>query len=48
MPIRRVKGGWKVNNTPGISKTKKAAKQRLRAIKYRQKKKKGKGRRRRR
>jgi len=47
MPIRKVKGGWKVNNTPGISKTKKAAKQRLRAIKYRQKKKKGKGRRRR-
>tara|TARA_B100000586_G_scaffold81194_1_gene57246 strand:- start:1112 stop:1261 length:150 start_codon:yes stop_codon:yes gene_type:complete len=38
MPIRKVKGGWKVNNTPGVSKTKKAAKQRLRAIKYRQKK----------
>jgi len=43
MPIRKVKGGWKVNNTPGTSKTKKAAKQRLRAIKYRQSKK-GKGR----
>jgi predicted secreted Zn-dependent protease len=36
MPIRKVKGGYKVNNTPGVSKTKKAAKQRLRAIKYRQ------------
>ncbi len=47
MPIKKVKGGWKVNNTPGISRTKKAATQRLRAIKYRQKKKKGKGRRRR-
>ena len=44
MPIRKVKGGWKVNNTPGVSKTKKAAKQRLRAIKYRQKKKLRKGR----
>ena len=38
MPIRKVKGGWKISNTPGVSKTKKAAKQRLRAIKYRQKK----------
>ena len=48
MPIRKVKGGYKIDNTPGISKTKKAAKQRLRAIKYRQKKKLRKGRRRRR
>jgi len=47
MPIRRVKGGWKIKNTSGISKTKKAAKRRLRAIEYRQKKRKGKGRRRR-
>ena len=39
MPIRRVKGGWKIDNTSGISKTKKAAKRRLRAIKYRQSKK---------
>tara|TARA_B100001250_G_C19722428_1_gene754466 strand:- start:521 stop:673 length:153 start_codon:yes stop_codon:yes gene_type:complete len=44
MPIRKVKGGWKITNTPGVSKTKKAAKQRLRAIKYRQKKKHRKGR----
>lgn len=44
MPIRKVKGGWKISNTPGVSKTKKAAKQRLRAIKYRQKKKRRKGR----
>ena len=44
MPIRKVKGGWKITNTPGVSKTKKAAKQRLRAIKYRQKKKYRKGR----
>jgi predicted secreted Zn-dependent protease len=36
MPIRKTKGGWKVNNTPGTSKTKKAAKRRLRAIKWRQ------------
>ena len=48
MPIRKVNGGYKIDNTPGISKTKKAAKQRLRAIKYRQKKKLRKGRRRRR
>ena len=35
MPIRKVKGGWKIENTPGKSKTKKAAKRRLRAIKWR-------------
>lgn len=45
MPIRKVKGGYKIDNTPGVSRTKKAAKQRLRAIKYRQKKKRRKGRR---
>ena len=39
MPIRKVKGGWKIDNTSGISRTKKAAKRRLRAIKYRQSKK---------
>ena len=44
MPIRKVKGGWKIKNTSGISKTKKAAKRRLRAIKYRQSKKRRKGR----
>ena len=38
MPIRKVNGGYKIDNTPGDSKNKKAAKQRLRAIKYRQKK----------
>ena len=40
MPIRKTKKGWKITNTPGLSKTKKAATQRLRAIKYKQ----GKGR----
>ena len=44
MPIRKVKGGWKIDNTSGISKTKKAAKRRLRAIKYRQSKGRRKGR----
>jgi len=44
MPIRKVKGGWKIDNTSGISKTKKAAKRRLRAIKYRQSQKRRKGR----
>ena len=44
MPIRKVKGGWKIKNTSGISKTKKAAKRRLRAIKYRQSKRRRKGR----
>ena len=39
MPIKKVKGGYKINNTPGVSKSKKKAKQRLRAIKYRQSKK---------
>jgi hypothetical protein len=40
MPIRRVNGGWKIDNTSGVSRTKKAAKRRLRAIKYRQSNKK--------
>lgn len=48
MPIRKVKGGYKISNTPGVSRTKKAAKQRLRAIKYRQDKKRRKGRQKRR
>ena len=45
MPISKVKGGWKVNNTPGVSKSKKAAKRRLRAIKWRQGKRRAKRRR---
>ena len=39
MPIRKVKGGYKIANTPGISKTKRAAQKRLRAIKANQSKK---------
>jgi len=38
MPISESKKGWKITNTSGVSKTKKAAKRRLRAIKWRQKK----------
>ncbi len=38
MPIKKTKKGWKIKNTSGTSKTKKAAKKRLRAIKWRQKK----------
>ncbi len=38
MPIRKVNGGYKITNTSGVSKTKKAAKRRLRAIKWQQKK----------
>ncbi|SVD13267.1 uncharacterized protein METZ01_LOCUS366121 [marine metagenome] len=44
MPIRKVKGGWKIKNTSGISKTKKAAKRRLRAIKFRKRNEARKGR----
>lgn len=40
MPVYKVKGGWKIENTPGISKTKKEAEQRLKAIKASQSKKK--------
>jgi hypothetical protein len=38
MPIRKVKGGYKIKNTKGKSKTKKAAVKRLRAIKANQSK----------
>jgi len=33
MPIRKVKGGFKIDNVPGVSKTKAAAVKRLRAVK---------------
>ena len=36
MPIRKVKGGFKIDNVTGISKTKDAAVKRLRAIKANQ------------
>lgn len=36
MPIRRTPKGWKIDNTPGYSKTKKEAEERLKAIKARQ------------
>lgn len=36
MPIRKVKGGYKIDNVPGVSPTLEAAKRRLRAIKARQ------------
>lgn len=39
MPIRKVKGGWKIDNVNGLSPTRKKAQQRLRAIKARQRKK---------
>ncbi len=45
MPIVKVKGGWKIKNTSGTSKSKKAAKRRLRAIKWRQGKRRAKRRR---
>lgn len=35
-PVRRVKGGYKIENVPGKSKTREAAIRRLRAIKARQ------------
>lgn len=38
MPIYKVKGGWKIKNVPGVSKTKGAALRRLRAIKANQNK----------
>lgn len=38
MPIRKVKGGYKIDNTKGKSKTKKDAQKRLAAIKISQKK----------
>jgi len=36
MPIRKVKGGYKIDNVPGTSTTKLAAVRRLRAIKANQ------------
>jgi len=36
MPVYKVKGGWKIDNTPGVSKTKKQAEERLKAIKSEQ------------
>jgi hypothetical protein len=33
MPVRKVKGGWKVDNTKTVHKTKKKALAQLRAIK---------------
>jgi predicted secreted Zn-dependent protease len=33
MPIRRTTKGWKIDNVPGYSKTKKEAEQRLKAVK---------------
>lgn len=39
MPIRKVKGGYKIDKVKGKSKTKKAAKKRLAAIKINQSKK---------
>lgn len=33
MPIRKVPGGYKIDNVPGVSKTKREAEARLRAIK---------------
>ena len=39
MHIRKVKGGWKIDNVKGLSPTRKKAQQRLRAIKTRQRKK---------
>jgi len=42
MPIRKTKSGYKIDNTKGVSKTKKDALRRLRAIKASQGKKSGK------
>ena len=38
MPIRKVKKGWKIDNVPGIHKTRKDAVKRLQAIKAKQSK----------
>lgn len=38
MPIRKVSGGYKIDNVPGVSKTKLEANARLRAIKANQNK----------
>ena len=39
MPIRKVKGGFKIDNVAGVSPTRAAAQKRLAAIKISQKKK---------
>lgn len=39
MPIHKVKGGWKVEGTPTVHKTKKEAQDQLAAIKISQRKK---------
>ena len=36
MPVRKTKGGYKIDNVPGVSKTKEAAQKRLAAIKANQ------------
>lgn len=38
MPIRKTNKGWKIENTKGVSPTKKQAEKRLKAIKSRQSK----------
>ena len=40
MPISKSKKGWKIKNTSGVSNSKKAAKRRLRAIKWAKKRRK--------
>ena len=39
MPIKKTSKGWKIENVPGYSKTKKEAEKRLAAVKISQKKK---------
>jgi len=39
VPVRKVKGGWKVENVPTVHKTRAAAERQLRAIKASQAKK---------
>lgn len=39
MPIKKTSKGWKIENTPGVSKTKADAIKRLKAIKINQAKK---------
>ena len=36
MPIKKTSKGWKIENVPGTSKTKKEAQKRLKAVKTRQ------------
>ena len=42
MPVRKVKGGWQVENTKTVHSTKKAAEKQLKAIKINQAKRKTK------